>query len=372
MQIDSVGAAALSTIQRSSALLQSGAATERALFNPQQQQPANDGPAPAGGTAAPVTAFQIPLSADAVTALQQSGENGAQEDNSAQGPAANAPQNAQAGPDGARDPAQNPALGQSPIAAPPPPAQPAQAEADPAEDEDAAAAEEQSAEDQAAAEAEEEGANGLTSEEEAVVAELQRRDAEVRRHEQAHAAAGGRFAGAPSYEFERGPDGALYAIGGEVSIDTSPIPGDPQATIQKAQQIRRAALAPNDPSPQDQRVAAEANQQLAQARADLRTEQAEIRADEAERRREASEANDATRANEGADAVDQDSVIPQTDAAVTRVTDVANATSITTQTAVQSPPDDTASRSIQASSAFQAAQSLASPPEEVRQVSGFY
>jgi hypothetical protein len=149
------------------------------------------------------------------------------------------------------------------------------------------------------AQADEEGSDGLTAEDEAIVRELQQRDAEVRRHEQAHAAAGGRFAGPPSYEYQRGPDGRLYAVGGEVSIDASPVAGDPEATIAKAQQVRRAALAPSQPSPQDRRVAAEAQQQIAQARADLRTEQAAARAEEAEQRRE--EADTAEAARGGAD-----------------------------------------------------------------------
>ena len=54
---------------------------------------------------------------------------------------------------------------------------------------------------------EEEDAQGLTKEERKEVAELKDRDREVRRHEQAHANAGGQFAGSPSYTFERGPDG---------------------------------------------------------------------------------------------------------------------------------------------------------------------
>ena len=70
--------------------------------------------------------------------------------------------------------------------------------------------------------------------------------------------------------------------GGEVSIDTSPIPGDPEATIAKAQQIRRAANAPAEPSPQDRRVAAEASLMEADARAELRQE----RVIESERARE--------------------------------------------------------------------------------------
>lgn len=87
---------------------------------------------------------------------------------------------------------------------------------------------------------------------------LQTRDREVRNHEAAHAAAGGAFAGSPSYQLQRGPDGQTYAVGGEVSIDISPVAGDPQATIMKARQIRTAALAPTQPSAQDMRVAQKA------------------------------------------------------------------------------------------------------------------
>ena len=100
--------------------------------------------------------------------------------------------------------------------------------------------------------------------------ELRQRDREVRAHEQAHAAAAGALArGGPSYDFERGPDGRMYAVGGEVSIDTSPVHGDPRATLEKAGQIRRAALAPADPSSQDRAVAAEAAAMAAQARVEL-------------------------------------------------------------------------------------------------------
>jgi hypothetical protein len=57
--------------------------------------------------------------------------------------------------------------------------------------------------------------------------ELARRDREVRAHEQAHAAVGGSYAGAPSYTYSRGPDGQRYAVGGEVSIDTGALSNDP-------------------------------------------------------------------------------------------------------------------------------------------------
>lgn len=110
----------------------------------------------------------------------------------------------------------------------------------------------------------------LTPEEQKKVTELKKRDAEVRRHEQAHKAAAGQFAtSGPKFEFETGPDGRQYAVGGEVSIDTSAVPNDPEATIRKAQAIKRAALAPKDPSSQDRRVASEASRMEAKARQEL-------------------------------------------------------------------------------------------------------
>ena len=100
--------------------------------------------------------------------------------------------------------------------------------------------------------------------------ELRTRDREVRAHEQAHASVAGSLArGGPSYEYQRGPDGRQYAVGGSVSIDTSAVSGDPQATLAKAQQIKRAALAPAQPSSQDRAVAAAAAALEANARAEL-------------------------------------------------------------------------------------------------------
>ncbi len=117
----------------------------------------------------------------------------------------------------------------------------------------------------------------LSTEQQQELARLAARDREVRAHEQAHASVGGRYAGAPSYTLQRGPDGRQYAVAGEVLIDTAPIPNDPEATLAKAQVIRRAALAPQTPSAQDRAVAAaasalerEARQQINEAaRAEL-------------------------------------------------------------------------------------------------------
>lgn len=98
---------------------------------------------------------------------------------------------------------------------------------------------------------------------------LKHRDTEVRAHEQAHLSAAGRYAtSGASFTYQRGPDGASYAIGGEVGIDL----GDestPEATIVKMQTIQRAALAPADPSGADKRIAAEANAKEAKARQEM-------------------------------------------------------------------------------------------------------
>jgi hypothetical protein len=99
------------------------------------------------------------------------------------------------------------------------------------------------------------------------IAKLAQTDREVKAHEQAHmAAAGGLATSGPSFQYTTGPDGKRYAVAGEVNIDTSPVPGDPQATLRKARLIQAAAHAPVDPSSQDQAVAAAAAQMAAQAR----------------------------------------------------------------------------------------------------------
>ncbi len=108
----------------------------------------------------------------------------------------------------------------------------------------------------------------LTEEERKQVEELKKSDREVRSHEQAHKAAAGRFAtGGPQFDYQRGPDGKRYAVGGHVNIDVSP-ERSPEATLRKMQQIQRASLAPADPSPQDRRVASQAAQEANKARAE--------------------------------------------------------------------------------------------------------
>lgn len=112
-----------------------------------------------------------------------------------------------------------------------------------------------------------------------VVSQLKARDREVKAHEQAHLAVAGQYATGLSYSYQTGPDGKRYAIGGEVGIDTSPISGDPQATIQKAMVVQSAAMAPAEPSSQDYRVASSARQMMAEARAELSAQETESSAD---------------------------------------------------------------------------------------------
>ncbi|HEY0833457.1 MAG TPA: putative metalloprotease CJM1_0395 family protein [Azospirillum sp.] len=117
-----------------------------------------------------------------------------------------------------------------------------------------------------------EGAEAQAPEIQQQVSELRQADSSVRRHEAAHQSAGGAYAGGAAFQTVQGPDGRSYAVGGEVPIDISP-EREPQATIRKMETVKRAALAPADPSPQDLRVAAQADAQKAQAQQDLRREQ---------------------------------------------------------------------------------------------------
>ncbi|MEM1027444.1 MAG: putative metalloprotease CJM1_0395 family protein [Planctomycetota bacterium] len=109
----------------------------------------------------------------------------------------------------------------------------------------------------------------LDESEQQQVEELQARDREVRQHEQAHKAAAGQYAtSGPTYSYQEGPDGKRYAVGGSVGIDASP-EATPEETIAKMQVVRRAALAPAEPSSQDRKVAAQASRTEQQARAEL-------------------------------------------------------------------------------------------------------
>ncbi len=102
-------------------------------------------------------------------------------------------------------------------------------------------------------------AGGRTGEGGELTDKLESRDQEVRRHEHAHLAAAGTLAsGLPEYDYQVGPDGKRYAVGGSVNIMLSSVPGDPEATKRNADAVIRAASAPGSPSGQDVKVAEDA------------------------------------------------------------------------------------------------------------------
>jgi hypothetical protein len=115
----------------------------------------------------------------------------------------------------------------------------------------------------------------LSAEAQQKLRELSTRDQQVRAHENAHAAVGGRYAGPPKLQYEEGPDGRPYAVAGEVSINLAEIPGDPEQTLEKAEIVRRTALAPQNPSSADRVIAAEATRMAAEARQEIIAEKNE-------------------------------------------------------------------------------------------------
>ena len=116
----------------------------------------------------------------------------------------------------------------------------------------------------------------LSDTEKRMIAELERMDRAVKAHESAHKAAGGGLVrGGASYSYIIGPDGKRYASSGEVKIDMSYNLSNPEATIQKMAQVKRAALAPIDPSAQDRAVAQKASAIQSEARVEEQKQQEE-------------------------------------------------------------------------------------------------
>jgi len=135
----------------------------------------------------------------------------------------------------------------------------------------------------------------LNAAEQRQLSELKARDRAVRAHEQAHLAAAGNLArGGASYTYQKGPDDRQYAVGGEVDIRSGKVAGDPEATIRNSQRVRRAALAPVNPSSTDRAVAAQASSTELQGRAELAEQE---RAEASEEQASTSQAEPADRNN---------------------------------------------------------------------------
>ena len=115
--------------------------------------------------------------------------------------------------------------------------------------------------------------------------ELEGVDQAVKAHEQAHLSVLGGYAAGPiQFEYLIGADGSRYAVGGSVKVDLSPVPGNPEETIRKAQAIQRSAFAPGNSSGADLRVAAEAYRMEAEARAEITQRDAEAASDRDDRK----------------------------------------------------------------------------------------
>lgn len=113
------------------------------------------------------------------------------------------------------------------------------------------------------------GPTELTKAEQKQVEDMKKRDKEVRAHEQAHlSAAGGYARGGINLQFATGPDNKRYAVSGHVNLDTGK-EKTPEATLRKAAIIRKAALAPANPSSTDRQVAAQATQMALEARREI-------------------------------------------------------------------------------------------------------
>lgn len=185
---------------------------------------------------------------------------------------------------------------------------PAQANEDPTAPEETADAEESSQ----GVPGEPTKVNGevLTEQELREVEELQRRDLEVKAHERAHLSAAGQYArGGMKLSYTTGPDGRRYATDGEVGIDLSD-GSSPEVTVAKMQAVKRAALAPANPSGADRAVAAAASQREQAARLEIvenrqterKEQQEELRTtQESQRESQGTERASEVEINEGAE-----------------------------------------------------------------------
>lgn len=110
----------------------------------------------------------------------------------------------------------------------------------------------------------------LTTDERAQLAELKSVDTRVRAHEAAHQS-GAAASGGASFSYKKGPDGVMYAVGGEVPvrIETG---STPQESIANLQGVIATALAPADPSPQDISIASKARVMMMKAQQELAQE----------------------------------------------------------------------------------------------------
>ncbi len=106
----------------------------------------------------------------------------------------------------------------------------------------------------------------LTEEEKREIEKIRKNGRNVRRRELVYRAiVGNHVRGAVSFQYDTGPDGIKYAIDGHTSIDTRPVINNPEASIRKAQAIKRTKI--------DRSVAVEVDKMEREARQKLREQQ---------------------------------------------------------------------------------------------------
>lgn len=90
-----------------------------------------------------------------------------------------------------------------------------------------------------------------------VLNKFKNKDSEVKTHEQTHASLGTTTAPI-SYNYQTGPDGKLYAMGGSVRFDTS-IPNNPESAKAKLEELKDASSSVSSLSGADASIAQTAN-----------------------------------------------------------------------------------------------------------------
>ncbi len=102
-------------------------------------------------------------------------------------------------------------------------------------------------------------------------------DRNVRLHENSHASADGvQTIGTARYKYAEGPDGKLYAVGGEVTVAVQSS-GKPEDNLRAARALRSSALSSDNPSPADFAAAADAGQIEIEALSQMAKRAKEIR-----------------------------------------------------------------------------------------------
>ena len=102
--------------------------------------------------------------------------------------------------------------------------------------------------------------------------QLELSQTQIQRHVESHLAVTvtTQHSSPPNYQYSS-LDGELYVVSDDVVFDTSSEPNDPQATLEKAQLIRMASMAPTDPTPQDRKASQQAIMMAAQEKSEINT-----------------------------------------------------------------------------------------------------